>query len=210
MSTRSGESALRAAIRRDSKICTDIFASYPRRLSEWKITAFGSWDKALASVCNVSGAPFRRATTSAKLKRSRIVLQFKYDPFGRRIEKILPTTTSIFAYDGDNLVETVNGSGGVVARYTQGHNTDESLAMERGSTTSFFEADGLGSVTSLTNAAGTVAQSYTYDPTIRLETRRRPPVRSRTTSVTPLASSTPKRTFITTAPDTTIRAQGGS
>ena len=57
---------------------------------------------------------------------------FMYDPFGRRIEKISPTTTSIFAYDGDNLVETVNSSGSAVARYTQGWNIDEPLAMQRG------------------------------------------------------------------------------
>lgn len=90
-------------------------------------------------------------------------VSFKYDPFGRRIEKVSPTTTSIFAYDGDNLVETVNGSGGVVARYTDGQNTDEPLAMQRGSTTSFYEADGLGSITSLSNASGALAQTYTYD-----------------------------------------------
>jgi RHS repeat-associated protein len=88
---------------------------------------------------------------------------FKYDPFGRRIEKISPTTTSTFAYDGDSLVETVNGSGGVVARYTLGQNLDEPLAMERGSTMDYYEADGLGSITSLTASNGTVAQSYTYD-----------------------------------------------
>ena len=35
---------------------------------------------------------------------------FKYDPFGRRIEKISPTAASIFVYDGVNLIETVNGS----------------------------------------------------------------------------------------------------
>jgi len=61
-----------------------------------------------------------------------------YDPFGRRIEKISPTATSIFAFDGDNLVETVNSSGGLVARYTQGEDIDEPLAMLRGSTTSFY------------------------------------------------------------------------
>jgi len=88
---------------------------------------------------------------------------FKYDPFDRRIEKISPTTTSIFAYDGDNLVETVDSSGGVVARYMQQQNIDEPLAMQRGSATSYYEQDGLGSVTSLTNAAGTLAQSYAYD-----------------------------------------------
>src|SRR5271163_3775243 len=62
---------------------------------------------------------------------------FKYDPFGRRIEKVSPTATSIFAYDGDSLVETVNSSGGVVARYAQAPGIDQPLAMQRGSTTSF-------------------------------------------------------------------------
>jgi hypothetical protein len=41
---------------------------------------------------------------------------FKYDPMGRRIEKVSPTFTSIFAYDGDNLVETTNSGGTAVSR----------------------------------------------------------------------------------------------
>jgi len=60
---------------------------------------------------------------------------FKYDPFGRRIEKISPTTTSIFAYDSDNLIGPANSSGGVVARYSQGLNIDEPPAVLRSSTT---------------------------------------------------------------------------
>jgi YD repeat-containing protein len=44
---------------------------------------------------------------------------FKYDPSGRRIEKTTSTTTSVFAYDGDNLIEETNSSGGVVAGYTR-------------------------------------------------------------------------------------------
>lgn len=88
---------------------------------------------------------------------------FKYDPFGRRIEKISPTTTSIFAYDGDNLVETTNGSGSEVAGYAQGLGLDEPLGMLRGSTTSYYQADGLGSVTSLSSSSGSLAQTYAYD-----------------------------------------------
>jgi RHS repeat-associated protein len=57
----------------------------------------------------------------------------------------------------------VNASGGLVARYTQGKDIDEPLAMLRGSTTSFYDADGLGSITSLSNAAGALAETYTYD-----------------------------------------------
>ena len=90
-------------------------------------------------------------------------VSFKYDPFGRRIEKVSPTTTSIFAYDGDNLIETVNSSGSVVARYVQTQNLDEPLAMLRSSTTSYYEADGLGSITSLSSSAGALANTYTYD-----------------------------------------------
>ena len=45
-------------------------------------------------------------------------VNFKYDPFGRRIEKISPSFTSIFVYDADNLLETLNASGSEVASYT--------------------------------------------------------------------------------------------
>jgi RHS repeat-associated protein len=90
-------------------------------------------------------------------------VSFKYDPFGRRIYKSSSTATSIFAYDGDNLIEETNSSGGVVARYSQTQTLDEPLAMLRSSTTSYYEADGLGSVTSLSNTAGALAQTYTFD-----------------------------------------------
>ncbi len=41
--------------------------------------------------------------------------------------------TSIFAYDGDNLIEETNSTGAAVARYSQGLNIDEPLAMLRSS-----------------------------------------------------------------------------
>jgi len=88
---------------------------------------------------------------------------FKYDPFGRRIEKVSPTATSIFAYDGPNLIETVNSTGGLVAHYAQTMNIDEPLAMQRSGTTYYYEADGLGSITSLSSSAGALANTYTYD-----------------------------------------------
>jgi RHS repeat-associated protein len=94
---------------------------------------------------------------------ARIPVSFKYDPFGRRIYKSSSAGTSIYGYDGDNLIEETNASGGVVARYAQTENVDEPLAMLRSSTTSYYHADGLGSVTSLSNAAGALAQTYGYD-----------------------------------------------
>jgi RHS repeat-associated protein len=106
---------------------------------------------------------YENRLTSVTLPNSGGTVSFKYDPFGRRIEKISPATTSVFAYDGDSLVETVNSSGGVVARYAQAPGIDQPLAMQRGTTTSYYEQDGIGSVTSLTATNGTVSQSYSYD-----------------------------------------------
>jgi RHS repeat-associated protein len=83
---------------------------------------------------------------------------------GRRIYKSLSTGgTSVFAYDGDNMIEETNSSGAVVARYEQGQSIDEPLAMLRSSTTSYYNADGLGSVTSLANGSGTLTESYNFD-----------------------------------------------
>lgn len=87
-----------------------------------------------------------------------------YDPFGRRIYKSVSTGgTSVFAYDDRNLVEETNSTGTVVARYSSTDKTDEPLAMLRSSVTSYYNADGLGSVTSLTSSSGAAAQTYTYD-----------------------------------------------
>ena len=88
---------------------------------------------------------------------------FKYDPFGRRIYKQSPSFTSVFVYDGDNLLETLNASGSELAGYTQTQNIDEPLAELRGSTTDYYEADALGSITSLSNSTGTLANTDIFD-----------------------------------------------
>lgn len=106
---------------------------------------------------------FENRLTSVTLPGSGGTVSFKYDPFGRRIYKSSSSATSIYAYDGDNLVEETNSSGTAVARYSDGLNIDEPLAMLRSSATSYHEADGLGSVTSLSNSSGSIANTYTYD-----------------------------------------------
>jgi len=106
---------------------------------------------------------FENRLTSVTLPGSGGTVSFKYDPFGRRTYKSSSSGTSVFAYDGDNLVEEANASGAVVARYSQGLNIDEPLAMLRSAATSYYHADGLGSISSLSNAAGSIANTYTYD-----------------------------------------------
>lgn len=90
-------------------------------------------------------------------------ISFTYDPLGRRIRKQSASATTIYAYDGDNIVEETDASGTAVARYAMGLSIDEPLAQLRSGATHYYSADGLGSITSLTNASGAVAASYTYD-----------------------------------------------
>lgn len=91
------------------------------------------------------------------------VVTFKYDPFGRRIQKSSPNGTTNYLYDGTNLLEEIDQSGNVLARYTQTTVIDEPLSMLRSGTTSYYQSDALGSSTSLSNAAGALANTYSYD-----------------------------------------------
>ncbi|MGB8112284.1 MAG: RHS repeat-associated core domain-containing protein, partial [Candidatus Sulfotelmatobacter sp.] len=97
---------------------------------------------------------------------------FKYDPFGRRIQKSGPLGTTNYLYgetdagrSAANVIEEVDNSGNVLARYVpnQSLGIDQPLAELRSGTTSYYEQDGLGSVTTLSTAAGTLANTYTYD-----------------------------------------------
>ena len=106
---------------------------------------------------------YENRLNSVTLPGSGGTVTFKYDPFGRRIYKSSSAGTSIFAYDGANLIEETNAAGAVVARYAQNLNIDEPLVMLRSGTTSYYQADGLGTVTSLSNGAGTLAQTYSFD-----------------------------------------------
>jgi len=53
---------------------------------------------------------------------------FRYDPFGRRIQKSGPLGTTNYLYSGPNLLEEVDQSGNVLARYTRTKRIDEALA----------------------------------------------------------------------------------
>ena len=120
--------------------------------------------KVISSNTTTYAWDYENRLTSVTLPSSGGTVTFKYDPLGRRIYKSLSTGgTSVFAYDGDNMIEETNASGTVVARYAQGQSIDEPLAMLRSSTTSYYNVDGLGSITSLANGSGTLTQSYTFD-----------------------------------------------
>jgi RHS repeat-associated protein len=83
---------------------------------------------------------------------------YGYDNNGNTITKNDATGITTYAWDFENRL------GAAVARYSQTTDSvDEPLAMLRGGTATFYNADGLGSITSLSNAAGALAQTYTVD-----------------------------------------------
>jgi RHS repeat-associated protein len=92
---------------------------------------------------------------------------YKYDPFGRRVQKSFTqggtTTTTNYLYDGMNVIEEADNSGNVLARYTESGLIDEPLGMLRSGTTAYYQADGLGSTSSLSSSTGSLANTYTYD-----------------------------------------------
>jgi len=114
-------------------------------------------------------------------------ITFKYDPFGRRIEKRIEeleegevkVKTVSYAYDNEDIILiTRTGSDdddgdddhgrkhkeakSRVSRFVHGPGIDEPLAIEQKGKVYFYHADGLGSIVSLTDHKAKVKQSYEY------------------------------------------------
>jgi len=74
---------------------------------------------------------------------------------------------TVYLYDGidlgSNIIEELDNSGNALARYTHGSDTDQPFAEVRSGTTSYYDQDGIGSITALSNSAGALANTYTYD-----------------------------------------------
>jgi RHS repeat-associated protein len=99
-------------------------------------------------------------------------ITYKYDPLGRRIEKkfvqtvdgVPETQTTTYVYDNEDVVLEIfkTDSGTEKTFFTHGPGTDEPLALERGGQYYYYHADGLGSISAITDASKSVIQSYGY------------------------------------------------
>jgi RHS repeat-associated protein len=107
-----------------------------------------------------------------------IVVSFKYDPFGRRIEKKVETIehgkaeevkTYTFVYDGqaiilEYLTKLDDGEAKTdVTKYVHGPGIDEPLSITKNGEIYYYHADGLGSIVALTDKKQKVVESYEYD-----------------------------------------------
>jgi len=81
------------------------------------------------------------------------------------VETVLRPTN--YLYDGvdigANVIQELDNSWNLLARYAPGLGMDQQLAELRSGVTSYYQQDGLGSVSSLSNSAATLANTYIYD-----------------------------------------------
>ena len=106
---------------------------------------------------------FENELASATPPSTNGTVTYRYDPFGRRIYKNSSSGTAVYIYDSGAVIERTDAIGSITARFSHGQLIDEPLAAFQGTAITYFEADGLGSTTSLSNGVGTTAQTYAYD-----------------------------------------------
>lgn len=86
-----------------------------------------------------------------------------FDTLNRVVSRTVNGTTTYLVWDGWNLIEERSSSGTLLKSYVHGAQTDELLAIIDAVGTHYFAQDALGSVIALLDAAGQVAERYTYD-----------------------------------------------
>jgi RHS repeat-associated protein len=97
-----------------------------------------------------------------KVEYPGMVAQYKYDPFGRRIEKNVNGDITRYVYDGSNIVTEYDANGNVKNAYIHNLAIDDPFAVQQGTHTYFYQKNGLGSVVNLTDGTGSVVNSYIY------------------------------------------------
>ncbi len=93
--------------------------------------------------------------------------EYRYDPFGNRINKDVNGTVTWFVYDLMKPLPDVIGeydeSGSLTVAYTHGPGIDDVISMRRDGSNYFYLKDALGSVASLTDATEASVNNYEYD-----------------------------------------------
>jgi len=102
------------------------------------------------------------------------IVNYKYDGLGRRIEKEVDSVVTQYIYDNEDILLELGGSNNIIARYTHGPGIDEPLIVDKSGASFFYHTDNLGSVTELTDTAGSVIQFYIYSSFGKIESQLDP------------------------------------
>jgi RHS repeat-associated protein len=93
----------------------------------------------------------------------KIPVSFEYDAAGRRVRKTVGSAVEHYTWDGVQLIEVRDGTGAVIKKFVYGVGIDEPVLMHTVAGDYYYSQDGLGSVSELTSATGSLAEAYRYD-----------------------------------------------
>lgn len=91
------------------------------------------------------------------------IAKYSYDARGRRVQKITATDTVNYYYDGLQIIEERNAANNAVATYVWGTWVDDVLSMNRQGKAYYYNSTTNGSVISITDSTGAIAERYEYD-----------------------------------------------
>jgi RHS repeat-associated protein len=103
-----------------------------------------------------------------------LVATYTYDSLGRRIGKTVGNDTTLFVYDGVNVIEEYNATGSLLRQFVHGAEINHPLLMDTdldgdgiatgdGDRRLHYLQDGLGSVAGLVDDDGQLIEGYLYD-----------------------------------------------
>jgi RHS repeat-associated protein len=87
---------------------------------------------------------------------------YLYSASGDRLSRTNSSGTIYYLYDLEDILMELYAGGVQQARYTHGPGIDEPVSIHRNGNTSYYQFDGLDSVTSLTDASENVVAAYKY------------------------------------------------
>ncbi len=92
-----------------------------------------------------------------------VTASFSYDALGRRMSKTVNGVTTQYLYDGKDIVAEIQG-GAITVIYLRGLRPDDPFVRISSSGNEYYHGDAQGSIVALTNQAGAVVATYTYEP----------------------------------------------
>jgi hypothetical protein len=90
---------------------------------------------------------------------------FKYDALGRRVSKTVGATTTVYAYDGQQVVAEYTNDAAPASparQFVYAEYIDEPVVMVVGATKYYYHQNNLYSVAALTDSDGDVVERYAY------------------------------------------------
>jgi len=94
-----------------------------------------------------------------------VSLAFKYDPFGRQVEKSVGGVKSRFYYFGQQRLGDYDSAGALQTRYVYSSAFDDiEIAVTAAGSKTYYHRDDLGSVVATTNSTGAIVNRYKYGP----------------------------------------------